>query len=331
MKAIVHDTYGDADVLRHEDVDRPEPGAGEVRIRVHASSVNPLDWHFMTGTPWFLRLMAGLRRPKDRRRGVDVAGVVDAVGPDVTELAVDDRVAGATSGAFAEWAIGRPKNVTKVPDELARFDDGELASIGVAGVTAIQGLRDHARLQPGQRVLVNGAAGGVGTYTVQLARTMGAHVTGVCSDRNVEMVSSIGAHEVVDYTAGDAVERLSAMEPFDVYIDNVGSHSISTCRRLLAPGGVFVMISGPKKNRLWGPVGRMIAMRLRFLFDSRRFVMFTAVETADEIRTLLGHLESGDIRPVIDRRYPLSDTPEAMRYLGTGHARAKVVIDVLTP
>jgi NADPH:quinone reductase-like Zn-dependent oxidoreductase len=321
MKAIVHDRYGTPDRLELRDVATPEPGSGQVAVRVHAASVNPLDWHMLTGTPMPLRLMAGVRRPKQIVRGADMAGVVEYVGEGVTTFAVGERVVGIARGTFAEVAVAGVGALARIPDEMSFAD---AAALPIAGVTALQAVRDHGRVQPGQRVLVNGAAGGVGTFTVQLAAAAGGEVTGVCSTRNVEMVRDLGADHVVDYTTTDFVDGTR----YDVIIDNVGSRSLSECRRALTDGGVFVMVSGPK-GRWIRPMDRMITGKLRFAVGTQRFANFTASETGDEMKELLAHIERGELRPVIDRHYSLVDTAEAMRYLATGHARAKIIIDVL--
>ncbi len=323
MKAIVHDTYGDPDVLDFREIDRPVPSVDEVLVRVHAASVNPLDVHFLTGTPYLVRIVAGIRRPKRRTRGADVAGVVEAVGANVTGFAPGDRVFGAVRGSFAEFAIASPDAILHTPDAL---DDAEAAALPVAAVTALQGLRDHAGARPGRSVLVNGAAGGVGTYAVQIGVALGAEVTGVCSTDNVDMVRALGAARVIDYTKEDfAADGVR----YDAILDNVGNRSIAECRRTLADDGVYVMVSGPKDNRWLDPFRRMIRMKLRFLVGTQRFAQFTATETADELRELVTMVEAGMLRSVIDRRYPLCDTAEAIRYVATGHARAKVVIDVV--
>lgn len=322
MKAIAHDRYGDADVLEFRDVERPEPGEGQVLLRVTAASVNPLDWHFMTGTPYLVRLVAGLRRPKSPSLGADVAGVVEAVGSGVTRIQVGQRVFGiAQTGSFAEYAVTKETALLEIPDSMT---DAEAAAIPVAGVTALQGLRDHGGVEAGQRVLVNGAAGGVGTFAVQLAAAMGAEVTGVCSARNVEMVRRLGAARVVDYQSEDVVDGTR----YDVMIDNVGNRSIAECRRLLTPTGTYVMISGPKDNKLLDPFRRLIAMRLRFVVGKQRFANFTAKEEFSELAELVRYVHAGQLSPEIERHYPLADTAEAMRYLATSHARAKLVIDV---
>lgn len=322
MKAITHDRYGDADVLEFRDVDPPVVGPEDVLIGVSAASVNPLDWHMMTGTPYLLRLVAGLRRPKRTVRGIDVAGRVEAVGADVTDFEPGDRVFGAARGSFAEHAIASPRSIVHTPAELT---DAEAAALPIAAITALQALRDHARVQPGDSVLINGAAGGIGTAMVQLAVAMGAEVTAVCSTGNVEMVRSLGAHRLVDYTTEDF---LAGCAEYDAIVDNVGNRPLVDCRRALTDRGVYVMVSGPKDGKLIGPYRRMIAGRVRFLFGSRRFANFTASEDADELRALVRYVEAGRLRAVIDRHYPLADTAEAVRYVATTHARAKVIIDV---
>ena len=255
-------------------------------------------------------------------RGSDVAGVVEAVGPGVETLAVGDRVFGmASTGSFAEYAVASAGGLLVIP---AGLSDAAAASIPVAGVTALQGLRDHGGVQRGQRVLINGAAGGVGTFAVQLAVAMGAEVTAVCSGRNVDMVRRLGASRVVDYQTEDVVDG----DRYDVMIDNVGNRSIADCRRLLVDGGTYVMISGPKDNPVLDPFRRMLAIKARFLFDSRRVVSFTAKETSGELANLAAFIDAGQLTPEIDRHYPLSDAAEAIRYIETGHARAKVIIDV---
>lgn len=321
MRAIAQDRYGDPEVLELRTVDVPSIDPDEVLIRVHAGSVNPLDWHMMTGTPALMRLTVGLRAPKQRVRGADVAGVIERVGSDVTEFVPGDRVVGGARGSFAEFAVSRPRNLITIPEGLGF---GEAAALPVAAITALEALRDQARTTSGQRVLVNGAAGGVGTFAVQLAAAMGADVTGVCSGRNVELVRSLGANHVVDYGTADFVDA----GPFDAIVDNVGNRSFGDIRRALTDDGVYVMVSGPK-GKLIRPVDRMIAGMLRFRFGSQRFAGFTATESAENLTDLAGYIERGDVRPVIERVYPLAETADAMRYLATGHARAKLVVEVV--
>lgn len=320
MKAIVHHSYGSPDVLEFADVSIPEPGPGEVLIRVEAASANPFDVHHLTGTPYLLRLMAGVRHPKQRVRGVDVSGVVESTAPDVTAVAAGDRVFGFGAGSFAEYAIAKADRIALVPDGVAT---AEAAAMPLAAVTALQAVRDHAVAAPGRRIAINGAAGGIGTFAVQIAVASMADVTAVCSTRNVEMVSELGAHRVVDYTTDDFV----AAGPFDAIVDNVGNRSLTEMKRALAPDGVLVMVSGTK-GRWFRPLDRAIAGKLRFAIGSRRFAWFTASESAADLSEIADYVERGEVRSVIDRQYPLADAAEALRYVATGHARAKVVVDI---
>lgn len=320
MKAIVNHTYGSPDVLEFADVPVPEPGAGQVLIRVEAASVNPYDVHHLTGTPMLMRLMVGLRTPKVPTRGADVAGTVEAVGPDVDGFVPGDRVFGLAAGSFAEYAVAAAARLALIPETMSA---AEAAAIPMAAVTALQALRDHAESAPGRRIAINGAAGGIGTFAVQMAVAQGSEVTAVCSTRNVEMVRELGAHHVVDYTTDDFVEA----GPFDAIVDNVGSRSLSDMKRALAPDGVMVMVSGPK-GRFVRPMDRMVAGKLRFAVGGQSFAQFTAAETTDELHQILEFVERGEVRPVIDRHYPLADTADAVRYVATGHARAKVIVDV---
>lgn len=322
MQAIVSRSYGSPDVLELVELNMPTVGDSDVLVRVHAASINPLDWHYCTGTPYPLRLMEGLRAPKIEIRGVDLAGVVEEIGSAVTSVRVGDRVVGNVARAFSEYVSTAADNVVLIPDELSFAD---AAALPVAAVTALQGLRDHAKLQPGQSLLINGAAGGVGTFAVQIAKAMGAIVTGVCSSRNVEMVSELGADHVVDY-AKTSLPDIDGT--FDAILDNVGNHPGARCRPLLASKGVYVLTSGPKSGKVLGPIKRMVAGRVAFTGRSQRFASFTASETASELRELLAMVEQGSVRPVVDRHYALEETAEAMRYIETGHARAKVIIDV---
>jgi len=242
MQAIVSRSYGPPDVLKLVDLGRPTPLEANVLVRVHAASINPLDWHFCTGTPYVLRLVAGLRAPKTETRGVDLAGVVEEVGSAVTSVEVGDRVVANAARAFAEFVATPADNVVPIPDEMTF---AEAAAVPVAAVTALQGLRDHGELQPGQSLLINGAAGGVGTYAVQIGKAMGAHVTGVCSTQNVDMVRELGADEVVDY---NQIDLLDIGRQFDVVLDNVGNHPGSACRQLVVDGGVYILVSGPKSG-----------------------------------------------------------------------------------
>ena len=322
MKAVVNRRYGTADELAVERVPRPEIGDGEMLVRVHVAAVNPLDWHALTGTPLIMRLATGLRRPKRIVRGVDMAGIVHSVGAAVTTFAPGDRVFAGARGAFAEYVAVPEGEAVSIPDGV-EFADA--AALPVAAVTALQGLRDHGRLTAGQSVLINGASGGVGTFAVQISKAMGLEVTAVCSGANLELVRALGADHTVDHTIDDFTET---EQRYDVVLDNVGNRPLSRCRRILTPTGTLVVVSGPKTGRLLGPVKRAVAAKLKFAFASQRAVTFTANETADELRTLIGMVESGTLVPVIDRRYPLHRTAEAIRHLELGHTRGKIVIDV---
>jgi len=322
MQAIEQHGYGSPDVLRCVDAELPTPSDDQALVRVHVAATNPLDWHFMTGTPWVLRLMAGLRRPKQPRRGVDMAGVVEMVGAAVTSVRPGDAVFGGGDGAFAEYVVCRERNIAPLPSGMSF---AEAAALPVAGVTALQGLRDHAGLRPGQSVLINGAGGGVGSYAVQIAKSLGAEVTAVCGTHNVEIVRSLGADHVIDYTRTD-VAILGRR--FDAILDNIGNRTLAECRRLLTDDGVLVMVSGPKRNRLLGPIARVVRAKLRFVIGGQRAVTFTASETRDELLALSELVEAGALRTVIDRVYPLAETADAIRYLAEGHARGKVLIDV---
>jgi NADPH:quinone reductase-like Zn-dependent oxidoreductase len=321
MKAIVYHEYGPPDVLRCEATERPTPGDSEVLVKVRAASVNPLDWHFMRGTPYIVRMLAGLRRPKTMRLGVDVAGQVEAIGRKVTQFKPGDEVFGSCRGAFAEYACASESALVLKPRNVA-FEHA--ASLPVAACTALQGLRDKGRVQPGQKVLINGAAGGVGTFAVQIAKSFGADVTGVCSTRNVGMVRSIGADEVIDYTQ----ENFTAgRQRYDVMFDAVGNHSLSACRRVLNPKGTYVVVGGPD-GRWIGGLARSIRAPVLSWFVSQNLVMFLARLRRQDLQSLSELVEAGTVVPVIDKRYGLSEVPEAIRYLEEGHARGKVVIAV---
>ncbi|HEX6198504.1 MAG TPA: NAD(P)-dependent alcohol dehydrogenase [Jiangellaceae bacterium] len=323
MKAVVRDTYGSPDVIEFRDMPKPEPGDDDVLIRVHTASVNPYDWHYLTGTPYMLRLMAGVRRPRVPVLGADVAGVVEAVGSQVGGFAPGDRVFGIARGSFAEWTLTRPQSIAAIPDGVG-FDVA--AALPIAGLTALQAVRDHAAVESGQSVLVIGAGGGVGMYAVQLAVARGAAVTGVCSTRNVEVVKSLGAERVIDYTGEDFA---AVGQKWDVIVDAVGDRSFTDVHRSLTPEGVYVMLSGPKSGKLIGPLRRTLARRARFLFSSQRFANFIAATSPDDLAELGALAESGRVRSVIDTRHPLADTASAIRKIGTGHARAKTVVDVI--
>jgi NADPH:quinone reductase-like Zn-dependent oxidoreductase len=320
MKAAVYNRYGSPDVVQITDVEKPVPKDNEVLIRVRAASVNPLDWHFMRGTPYIMRIQAGLLKPKDTRLGVDVAGQVEAVGRNVTQFKPGDEVFGACRGAFAEYACTSESALVMKPDNVT-FE--QAASVPVAAFTALQGLRDKGKIQPGQKVLINGAAGGVGTFAVQIAKSFGAHVTGVCSTRNVDMVQSIGADQVIDYTQEDFTR---SGQRYDLILDCVGNHSLLACRRVLNPKGIYIAVGGPTGRWMIGPLASAIIALVLSRFVSQDLVMVLARRSKEDLTVMHELMKAGKVIPVIDRRYTLSEVPEAIRYLEEGHARGKVVI-----
>lgn len=320
MKAIVHAEYGPPEVLQLTEVATPTPKDDEVLVKVRAASVNPLDWHNLRGTPYVMRLQAGWRKPKATGLGSDVAGLVGAVGKNVTQFQPGDAVFGACKGAFAEYVCVAECALVLKPASVT-FE--QAAAVPVAGLTALQGLRDKGRVQPGQRVLINGASGGVGTFAVQIARVFGAEVTGVCSTRNADMVRAIGANQVIDYTHEDFTR---SGRRYDLILDCVGNHSLSATRRALTREGTLVLVGGPNKGRWLGPLTGMLKAVVWSRFVSQKLVPFMAHWSKDDLIVLRGFLEAGKVTPVSDRSYPLSDIPEAIRYLQAGHARGKVVI-----
>ncbi|MGA2902860.1 MAG: NAD(P)-dependent alcohol dehydrogenase [Candidatus Korobacteraceae bacterium] len=320
MKAIVYYNYGPPDVLKYEEIEKPTAGDDEVLVRVRAASVNPLDWHFMRGTPYFLRIMTGLRRPKVTRLGVDVAGQVEVVGRNVTQFKPGDDVLGTCRGAFAEYACTSESALVMKPDNVT-FE--QAASVPIAAFTALQGLRDKGQIQPGQKVLINGAAGGVGTFAVQIAKSLGADVTAVCSTRNGDMVRSIGADRVIDYTQKDFTK---SGQLYDLIFDCVGNHSLLACRRVLNPKGIYIAVGGPSGRWMIGPLAGMITAPVLSRFVSQNFVTFIAKPSKEDLTILCDLIEAGKVTPVIDQCYRLSEVPEAIRYLEEGHARGKVVI-----
>jgi NADPH:quinone reductase-like Zn-dependent oxidoreductase len=324
MKAIVYCDYGLAN-LKLEEIAKPIPNDDQVLVKVRAASVNPYDWHFIEGTPKIMRLGVGLRKPTDTRLGVDYAGTVEAVGKNVTQFKPGDEVFGGRGGAFAEYVC--PRAVRAIAIKPANITFEQAASVNIAGITALQALRDSGKVQPGQKVLINGASGGVGTFAVQIAKTFGADVTGVCSTRNVDLVRSLGADHVIDYTKEDFAK---SGQRYDVILDNVPNHSLSDCRSVLTPQGKYVMIGGggPNDSRWVGPFGRVIKTMLLSPFVSQQMGMMMA-DTSQKDLTILGDLmQSGKVKPVIDRTYKLSELPAAIAYLEEGHARGKVIITV---
>jgi len=325
MKAITYCNYGLGN-LKLEDVEKPVPNDDQVLVKVRAASVNPYDWHFVEGTPKIMRMMGvGLRKPKDTRLGVDFAGTVEAVGKNVTQFKPGDDVFGGKGGAFAEYVCRRAEGAVALKPANITFE--QAASVNIAGITALQGLRDKGKVQPGQKVLINGASGGVGTFAVQIAKSYGADVTGVCSTRNLELVRSLGADHVIDYTKENFAK---SEQRYDVILDNVPNHSLSECRRILTPKGKYVMIGGggPNEGRWIGPFGRVIHTLLLAPFISQQMGMMMADANQKDLTVLADMMQSGKVKPVIDRTYKLSEVPQAIRYLEEGHARGKVIISV---
>jgi NADPH:quinone reductase-like Zn-dependent oxidoreductase len=317
MKAIVYQRYGSPDVLACEEIEKPTPGDHEVLIKVRAASLNPLDRHIMRGRPFPLRIAFGLRKPKIRP-GRDVAGQVEAVGRNVTQFKPGDEVFGACSGALAEYACARQSAVVTKPNNMT-FE--QAASVPVAALTALQGLRDKGQIRPGQKVLINGAGGGVGTFAVQIAKSFGADVTGVCSTGKMDMVRSIGADRVIDYTQEDFTQ---GTQRYDLIFDLVATHSLAAYRRVLNPNGICVPAGGPTKVRSILVLAFEVLVLSRFV--SQNFVMFVAKLSKEDLTILRELMEAGKVTPVIDRRYTLTEVPQAIRYLEEGHARGKVVI-----
>jgi NADPH:quinone reductase-like Zn-dependent oxidoreductase len=323
MQAIVQDTYGTADVLRLRDIDLPEVGSDDVLVRVHAAGVDQGVWHVITGTPYPIRLAGyGLRAPKTPVVGADVAGVVQAVGSNVTRFRPGDEVFGIAKGSYAEYARA-PEN--KLAPKPANLTFEQAASIAISGSTALQGLRDHGKVQPGHEVLVIGASGGVGTYAVQLAKALRANVTGVCRTTKTGFVRSIGADHVIDYTKEDFAE---AEHRYDVILDTGGNSTLSRLRRALAPKGTLVIAGGETAGRWLGGSDRQIRALLLSPFVGQKLRTFVCRETHEDMIVLKDLIEAGKVTPVIDRTYPLSEAPEAIRHLRNGHARGKVVITI---
>lgn len=324
MQAIVYHRYGPpTDVLEIREIEKPSPGPGEVLVQVRAASVNPYDWHFVRGAPKFIRLFTGMRGPKSERAGADGAGVISAAGPGVTRFKPGDAVFGVCKGSFAEFAIADENKIALMP-ENASFEQS--ASVPIAGITALQGLRDNGRVRPGQRVLINGAAGGVGTFAVQIGKWLGAHVTGVCSTRNVAMVESIGADEAIDYTRQDfTVER----DRYDVIFDLVGNHPLKAMLPTLRPKGIFVGCGGggPEKGSR-ELLGIMLGRFVMPPFTSRKVTGVFARINRSDLEVLGSLIQSGKVKPVLDRSYALGLVSDALLYVESCHARGKVTIVV---
>jgi NADPH:quinone reductase-like Zn-dependent oxidoreductase len=322
MKAIVYRCYGSPDVLEYEDIEKPTPAENEVLVRVKAASVNPLDWHYMRGSPYLMRLGTGLGAPDNSRLGVDFAGTVETVGANITRFKPGDNVFGGRSGAFAEYVLIPEDRALALKPANITFE--QAASVPIAAITALQALRDKGRIKPGQKVLINGASGGVGTFAVQIAKSFGAEVTGVCSTRNLEMVRSIGADHVIDYTREDYTE---SGQHYDLIIDNVGNHSLTANRRVLTPEGILVMIGGPKGNWL-APLMAPVKALMLSPFVGQELIFLLARMNEEDLAILGDLMKTGKVTPVIDRRYPLSEVAEAIRYSEKGHARGKIIVNL---
>ena len=325
MKAIVSRCYGSPDVLTLEEVAKPTAAENEVLVKVHAAAVNPLDWHYMRGKPYLMRMSTGLGTPEDARVGVDFAGTVEAVGSNVTRFKPGDEVYGGKSGALAEYLTVREDRAVVLKPANLTFE--QAAAVPVAALTALQSLRDKGQIQPGHKVLINGASGGVGTFAVQIAKSFGADVTGVCSTRNVELVRSLGADHVIDYTQEDFTQ---GGQQYDMILDNVGNRSLSEYRRVLKPKGTLVMVGGgPPTGDPWiGPFTQPIKAGLLAPFVSQKLGMFISEMNVKDLEVLNGLMQAGKVTPVIDRRYTLSEAPAAIRYLEEGRARGKIIVSL---
>ena len=333
VKAVVFDRYGPPNVLELREIDMPAVGDDDVLVRVRAASVNALDWHYMTGLPYLMRLMTGVRTPKCKRLGADLAGTVEQVGRNVTQFRLGDEVFGQVDGevpgkpqlelgSFGEYVRISEECVVPKPPSLS-FE--QAAAVPVAGFTALQLLRDVGQVRPGQRVLINGASGGVGTFAVQIAKSLGADVTGVCSTRNVEITLSIGADQVVDYTREDFA---ASAEHFDVMLDNVGNRSLADCRRVLKPKAIYISSFGRPDRRWFGPIAQLAQLFLKSPFVSQTLTTKVAKRSKGDLLVLTELIEARSVAPVIDRTYTLSEVAEAMRYFDLGHAQGKVTIKV---
>jgi NADPH:quinone reductase-like Zn-dependent oxidoreductase len=324
MRAITHRCYGEpGKSLALERIARPTPGEGQVLIRIRAASVNPYEWHTVTGKPYFMRLGSGFGTPKGSVRvGYDMAGTIEAIGPNVKRFKVGDEVFGGAHGALAEYALANAEtgDVVLKPANVS-FEDA--AGILIAGGTALQALRDYGRLAPGQKVLINGASGGVGTYAVQLAKSFGAEVTAVCSTRNVDLVRSLGADHVVDYTKENFTER---PEQYDLIVDNVGNHPYLNLTKVVKSEGAIVTVSGPKDNAFLGPLSRVARQQVLAPFVEQRLVFFVANVGVPDLELMGNLMRDGKLKTVIDRRYPLEQAGAALDYIGSGRARGKVIV-----
>jgi NADPH:quinone reductase-like Zn-dependent oxidoreductase len=323
MRAVVYRCYGGPEVLRLETIAKPTPTDDEVLVKVRAASANPLDWHSMRGEPYFMRLAAGFGVPSDTSMGVDFAGTVEAVGKDVTRFKAGDAVFGGRGGAFGEYVtIREDRAIAKKPGNVT-FE--QAAAVPIAAVTALQALRDRGQLRPGQRVLINGASGGVGTFAVQIAKSMGAKVSGVCSTRNTELVQSLGADRVIDYTREDFTREATR---YDLIVDTIGNHSLSAIRGVLKSSGRHVIVGTASRERWLGPMITWIKAAIVSPFVDQKSVVFVSSFNQDDLATLAELMQSGKMTAVIDRRFPLSESAAAIAYLETGRARGKVILNV---
>ena len=321
MKAIVYRCYGRPDVVKLESIAKPTLADDRLLVKVHAASVNPLDWHYMEGKPYIMRPMVGLGVPNDIRLGVDFAGTVEAVGKNVKRFKPGDEVYGGADGAFAEYVSVRDGGSVALKPANVTFE--QAAATPIAAITALQALRDKGQIRSGQKVLINGASGGVGTFAVQIAKSYGAEVTGVCSGRNVALVKSLGADHVIDYTREDFTR---GSQRYDLIVDNVGTHSLWAYRRVLNPQGTLVMVGGPNEGRWIGALSGALKAMLVAPFVSQKMGFFLAQLDHEDLDLLRDLIQSGKITPVVDRHYQLSEAADALRYLEAGHARGKVVI-----
>jgi NADPH:quinone reductase-like Zn-dependent oxidoreductase len=322
MQAVFARCYGGPEVLTLESFAKPSPAADQILVKVHAAAVNPLDWHYMRGEPYFMRMSAGIGAPSDPIMGVDFAGTVEAVGANVTQFKPGDAVFGGANGSLSEYVVVREARAAAKPDNVT-FE--EAAAAPIAAISALQALRDHGQLKAGERVLINGASGGVGTYAVQIAKAMGAEVTGVCSTRNVELVKSLGADRVIDYTKTDFTNESAR---YDLVVDNVGNHSFSAIRSVLQPTGRHVIVGTTSREPWLGPMMSWIKATIVSPFVDQAPQFFMSSFNEADLRTLAELMASGKMKSVIDQRFPLAQAADAIAYLETGRARGKVVVNV---
>jgi NADPH:quinone reductase-like Zn-dependent oxidoreductase len=323
MKAFVQDRYGPPEVLHLEEVDRPVPGEKQVLIRVRAASVNALDWHLMAAKPWLARMGRGWSKPRDRIRGVDVAGTVESVGPGVTQWKPGDAVFGTAHGTFAEYATSSDASIANKPEPLS-FE--QAAAVPIAAFTALEGLRDHAAVKPGQHVLINGSGGGVGTFAIQIAKWLGAHVSAATSPANLDTARSLGADEVIDYTREDVTR---SGRTFDAVFDLGSTRSLTANRRVIKPGGIYLMVGALPKTGTVGFLGRMIKMKVASKFVPQRLGAFMAKAADSDLLVLRQLAQEGRLKPVIGRVYPFEQLPDAMRVLMSGQTRGKLVVSLM--